>query len=473
MLKITQPRIYFGIKNNDLIIVNSKDEIEYDYPMNSVQNYTNKYDGDAGIKLNILDRFILGLKENNLRIIYDKNINKESKIITNRNIIKRAQKIMPYLTYDDKPYLLITDSGRLVWVLDAYTKTNNYPYSQESTLKNNGDKEKINYIRNSVKVLIDAYDGNMEFYITDRTDPIVMAYRNMYPSLFENLNKTIQKDIQKNITYSEKLYSIQSKILSRYHDVKIEVFYRGDDVWDIAKENKTNIITNFGTEIEPYYTLVKDTNGNNILGLIIPYTEKDKQNLKSYLVGIYNNNKLILNLYKFGKDDIVLGTNQLNNLAEQDNRISAELKKLDTIGTKTIKNIYVIPINNTVIYIEPIYQIMLNESKVPLLKKVIVASGNKVSIGNNLKEALENLLSQDAINIQFDIENEENLITEIINVNKKLEKSKINSDWEMMGKDMNELQTLIKQLEIILNKDTNKTKGTIKEEIEKLNILNI
>lgn len=204
VINIKNPRIYFGIKNNELVIVNSKNDIEYDYPIDNVNNKTNSYDGTAGINLNFTDRTILGLKEGNLKIVFDKNINESTKIITNRNILTRAKVVMPYLTYDDKPYLTITDEGKLVWVIDAYTTTKSYPYSQESTLNNNGEKQKINYIRNSVKVLVDAYDGTMKFYITDRNDPIVMAYRNIYPSVFENLDSKIPSEIRRKNNLSRK-----------------------------------------------------------------------------------------------------------------------------------------------------------------------------------------------------------------------------------------------------------------------------
>lgn len=204
VINIKNPRIYFGIKNNELVIVNSKNDIEYDYPIDNVNNKTNSYDGTAGINLNFTDRTILGLKEGNLKIVFDKNINESTKIITNRNILKRAKVVMPYLTYDDKPYLTITDEGKLVWVIDAYTTTKSYPYSQESTLNNNGEKQKINYIRNSVKVLVDAYDGTMKFYITDRNDPIVMAYRNISPSVFENLDSKIPSEIRRKNNLSRK-----------------------------------------------------------------------------------------------------------------------------------------------------------------------------------------------------------------------------------------------------------------------------
>lgn len=175
------------------------------------------------------------------------------------------------------------------------------------------------------------------------------------------------------------------------------------------------------------------------------------------------------------KKILFCGTNQLNNLAEQDTKISSELEKLNITGTKIIKNIYVIPINNTLIYIEPIYQVMLNESKVPLLKKIIIASGNKVAIGDNLKEALSNLLSQNASSIQVDTENIDDLIEQIINANNKLEKSNLEGNWEMIGKDMSDLQTLIKQLGKLVNKDNsnNTIKNTTDEIKETLNLLNI
>ena len=448
-IAINEPRIYFGLETNEPIVTNAKNKKEYDYPINSTTSNTNTYNGKAGLNLSFIDRVILGVKEKNIGIVFSGNITKNSKIITTRNIRERAKTIMPYLKYDEEPYMVITDGGNMVWILDAYTTSNNYPYSQEIAIEYEGVKEKINYIRNSVKVLIDPYNGTTKFYITDETDPLVTVYKKLYPGLFQE--EQIPEEISKHIVYSEYLYDVQSKMLETYHNVQTEVLYRQDDVWSIAKENTTRTTSAAtGTRIKPYYTQVKTVDDNiPKLGLVIPYTIEGKQNIISYLVGRcdeQNNQKLTL--YKFKTENAILGTIQLDTLVEQDEKISKELNTLNTTGTKIEKNIIVIPINNTLLYVEPIYQVMLNnESQVPLLKKVIVASGNKVAIGNDMSQALTNLLSQEAIDIEVVGDDKDELIEQIINANKNLEQSNISNNWEMIGRDMAKLQELIEELE--------------------------
>ena len=478
-INIEEPRIYFGMETNEPIITNAKNKQEYDYPINSTTSNTNIYNGTAGLKLNFIDKIILGIEEGNLGIAFSGNMTKDSKIITTRNIVERAKAIMPYLKYDKNPYMVVTNEGKMMWVLDAYTTSNNYPYSQATVIEYEGIKEKINYIRNSVKVLIDPYSGNIKFYVTDKTDPIVMAYQNMYKDLFTT--EAVPEDIAKHIVYSEYLYSIQAEMLEQYHNIQSEVLYRQDDVWDTAKENTTRTTSpTTGTDIKPYYTQVKTVDSNETkLGLVIPYTIQQKQNIISYLVGTYdpqNNQKLTL--YKFKTDNVILGTTQLDTLVEQDEIIAKELNSLNTTGTKLQKNIIVVPINNTLLYVEPIYQVMLNEeSQVPLLKKVIVASGNKVAIGNNVEEAVQNLLSQEAINIEVVGEDKDEIIKQIINANKNLEESNKNNDWEMIGKDMAKLQELIDKLEIMVEQETKKKDKEIKnltqENLKKSDKINV
>ena len=475
-VKITEPRIYFGLQTNEPIVTNAKNKQEYDYPLTSTTSNTNTYEGKAGLKLGFIDRVILGVKEKNLGIAFSGNVTKESKIITTRNVITRAKTVMPYLKYDEEPYMVITDEGKLVWVLDAYTTSNDYPYSQETVIEYNGMKEKINYIRNSVKVIVDAYDGTTDFYITDKSDPIAIAYSNIYPELFKEGDE-IPQDILKHMVYPKYLYNIQAKILERYHNVQPEVLYRADDVWDVAKENTSRTTsTATGTEIEPYYTMVKLTNSNSAqLGLVLPYTIVEKQNITSYLVATcdsQNNKKLTL--YKFKTGSSILGTIQLDSLVEQDEKILNELNSLNVTGTKIQKNIIIVPINNTLLYVEPIYQIMLNDkSQVPQLKKVVVASGNKVAIGNNIQEAVTNLLSQEAISIEVEAEDKNELIKQIINANKNLEESNKSGNWEMIGKDMSKLQQLVQQLQTIVEQEEkkeaklNKKQGNLKEETNK------
>jgi len=455
-IEINQPRIYFGLETNDPIITNAKNKQEYDYPINSTKSITNEYAGEAGLKLNIADRLILGIKEKNLGIAFSGSITKDSKIITTRNIIERAKTIMPYLKYDKEPYMIITDKGNLMWILDAYTTSNNYPYSQETVIEYEGLKEKINYIRNSVKVLIDPYNGTTAFYIVDETDPIVTAYKNIYPELFKSAEE-MPKEVAEHIVYSKYLYDIQARMLEKYHNIQPEVLYRQDDIWDRAKENTTRTTSSStGTYIDSYYTQVKTIDNNSSkLGLVVPYTIAEKQNIISYLVGTYDeqNNKK-LTLYKFKSENAILGTTQLDTLVEQDETISKELNTLNVTGTRIEKNIIVVPINNTLLYVEPIYQVMLNdEEQVPLLKKVVVASGNKVAIGNDIKEAIANLLSQEAIDIEIVSENKDELIEQIINANKNLEQSNVSNNWEMIGKDMAKLQELIGELEKIVEQE--------------------
>lgn len=453
-IKVAQPRIYFGLTTNDTVITKGKNVLEYDYPQTSSTNKENVYDGDAGLTLNVIDRLILGIKTRDIKLAFSTNITKDSKILTNRNIIKRAKTVMPYLTYDENPYMVVTDEGKLVWVLDAYTTSDRYPYSQETIIEKDGYKYKINYIRNSVKVLIDAYDGTVDFYITDKTDPIAMAYNKIYPSLF--VDGEIPEDISKHLVYSEYLYNIQSKMISLYHDVQTDVLYRTDDIWEIAKQNVSKVSTNTGTIIEPYYTMLKTADSKESkLGLVVPYTQAGKQNIVSYLVGTYDSqDKAKLTLYKYKSGSNIMGPMQLDTQIEEDEKISKEIESVNVTGTKITRNMIIIPIDNTLLYIEPIYQVMLNETEVPILKKVVVASGNKLAIGNDLEEALQNLLSQYAVSMEIEnTDTVEDLIKAIIKANHNLQESSKSDDWEMIGKDLKRLQTLINQLEVEIGKD--------------------
>ena len=458
--------IYFGLETNNAIATNVKNKQEYDYTDEYGLEHTSTYSGDAGLQLGFIDRLILGIRTGDLNLAFSTEINKDSKILINRNIIKRAKSAMPYLIYDENPYTVVTEDGKTVWVLDAYTVSNNYPYSQYSSIEHDGIKEKINYIRNSVKVIIDSYDGTMKFYVTDKTDPIAMAYRNIYSTVFEDLDAEIPEDIAEHFIYPEYLYNVQAELLKIYHNVKSDILYRTDDLWDFAKYNNTIITKSSGAMLKPYYTMV-DNDGQKEIGLIQIYTPALKQNLISYLVGKTDGTTNKLKLYKFSQDSNILGPMQLDNQIEQDEIISSKIKALNTTGTKVTKDMVVVPINNTLLYVESIYQTMLNEeSKIPMLKKVVVASGNKVAIGDNLEEALNNLLSKEASNIELENTDDiDGLIDAIVKANKNLTESTENNDWELMGSDIKKIQSLIDSLE------KEKAKEDKKKQQEKNNVV--
>ncbi len=459
-ISITEPRIYFGKNTNDVVVTNTKDKVEFDYPVldsNTAENTTNRYEGKAGLSLNFMDRLILAIKEKNLKLAFSTNISKESKILTNRNIIQRAKTIMPGLIYDENPYLVIDKDGKLVWVLDAYTVSNDYPYSQRVTIETNGEKREINYIRNSVKVLIDAYDGTTKFYITDRSDPIATAYRNIYPDIFMPKEEEIPADIQAHFVYPKLLYQVQAEVLARYHNVQPEVLCRGDDIWSIASKSVGKTSTKAGTEFEPYYTMVRTIDSEKAeLGLVIPYSQFERQNIISYMVGTYSDNgEAKLKIYKFPTDSNILGPMQLDTQLEQTTNIAKEIENLNVNGTSITKNMSIIPIQNTLLYVVPIYQQYINEAdSLPTLKKVVVASGTKIAIGDTFASALTNLLSRQAENIEIQNKDSvDDLISAIIKANHNLESSSENNDWELIGKDINSLQALIDRLEELVKKD--------------------
>ena len=451
--EIKEPRIYYGLETNSVIVTNTNNKTEYDYTDSEGIEHTYNYDGKSGIQVGFLDRLILAIRNQDIKLAMSSTVGNDSKILTNRNIIERAKTALPYIMYDTEPYT-VTENGQIYWVLDGYTTSNQYPYSTYIEIECDGEKQKINYIRNSVKVIINAYDGDMKFYITDKSDPIIMAYLKLYPSIFiDNEEQPISNEIQEQLKYPEFLYNIQSKMLMVYHNVKEDILYRNSDIWALATYGTTTTSSNKTSTLQPYYTMVKTPNSEQAeYGLVQMYTQNGKSNITAYLLGTCDGTESKLEIYKYPTDSNILGPIQLDNQLEQDETISNELSALNVTGVRISKEMKIIPINNTVLYVETIYQTRTNELTQPTtLEKVIVASGTKVAIGDTLEEAISNLLSQSAVNI--DINNTEDLdgmIHAIIDANKNLTESNERNDWEMMGSDINELQQLINSLEKML-----------------------
>ena len=459
ILEVKEPRIYYGVETNSVAVTNTKNKSEYDYTDSDGVEHVNNYDGNSGIQVGFWDRLILAVKNKDIRLAMTSSISSESKILTNRNIVKRAKAVLPNLIYDENPYTVV-DDGKIYWVLDAYTVSDKYPYSTYTEVEYDGAKRNINYIRNSVKVIINAYDGEMTFYITDRNDPVIMAYLKLYPTIFSDYSgKEIPDGIKQQMKYPKFLYDVQSEMLMVYHNVKEDVLYRNNDIWALTKYGTTSTKSKVAT-LEPYYAMIKTPdNDKSELGLIQMYTQNGKSNITSYLVGSCNGTECELKIYKYPTDSNILGPIQLDNQIDQDETISAELATINVTGSKISKDMKIIPINNTVLYVETIYQTMANEPNQPItLKKVIVASGTKVAIGNTLEEAISNLLSQSAVNIEItNTEDVDGMIQAIINANKNLTESNDRNDWEMMGSDLKELQSLIDSLDKMIKENNKKT----------------
>jgi len=464
IIKVNEPRIYYGLETNTTVVTNAKDKKEFDYS-DEQKDYETSYNGEAGLKMNFLDRLILGIKEKNVNIALSGSVTSESKILINRNIIKRARLALPDVIYDNNPYTVLDENGDIYWVIDAYTVSSSYPYSTYTEIEYNGQKRDINYIRNSIKVIINSYTGEMKYYITDRTDPIAMAYRKVYPELFQDLDSEISKTIQEQFIYPEFLYNVQSTMLEEYHNTKADVLYRSDNTWEKAtyKNQSTNNKTK--NTLKPYYTMVSNSDGEETIGLIQIYTPKNKQNISSYLIGTVENGQNKLTLKTLHSDTSILGPTQLDTQIAQDETIQSQIDSLFVTGAKVTRNMIIVPVENTLLYVEPIYQTLVNESNIPVLKKVIVASGNKVAIGNNLQEATQSLISKSATKIELNSTDDiEGLIDSIIKANDNLSESLESNNWEIMGTDIQKLQSLINTLKKKNNEEKKNDNNTVAEE---------
>lgn len=449
--KIKEPRLYYGENTNSNAIVNAKDIKEYDYPTSTLTNKENNYNGKGGIKLSLLERIALAITKGSTELVFNNNIVENTKVLLNRQIIERAKKILPNIRYDKDPYLVTKDDGGLAWVIDGYTVTSRYPYSQKVSIEaDKGGKERINFIRNSVKVVIDAYNGTVDFYVTDTTDPFISTIMKTYPTLFKNYNE-LSENIKKQMKYPQYLFDIQAKVLTTYHNSDVDNIYRADDRWEVAEVSGSG--TRSSTSM---YTLLKK--GDELKPAIITtYTPEKRKNIVSYLVGQTENGANKLTMYRYNEKS-ELSLSFIDTQIEKDEKVQKEMRELTTLGTelKTVR--ILLPYEDTTLYIKSIYQVFLNEDSVPVLKKVIVANKGKVGIGNTLKEAMQRMLTENAIDIDVrDLANEDELKDAIIKQNKTLKDVMKQGDFEYTGKDIQRLIKLVDQLEEVSKEKKKKT----------------
>lgn len=443
-IQIDRPEIYFGELSNDYVLVNT-DEDEFDYPSGSSNAYT-RYEGDAGIKMTFLNRLMFAIKEQSMKILVSSNIKSDSRIIINRNITERVHKIMPYLEYENDPYAVVAD-GKLYWMLDAYTKSSYYPYSEPY------DKDGTNYIRNSVKVVVDAYNGDVDFYVVDQNDPMAATFQKIYPKLFKSVDRMPQ-DLQSHIRYPNTLFEIQSAVYGRYHMEDVKVFYQNEDLWDIANE----IYGKDEQRMEANYYIV-NLPGEEKAEFInsLPYTPTSKQNMTALMVARNDGEHYgELVLYQFPKSKTIYGPMQIEAQINQNPEISSDFTLWSSRGTSYKRgNLFVIPIESSLLYVEPVY-LEAENSAIPEVKRVIVAYGDKIAYEPTLGEALASLFGEDANDEESrpgegESQSGKNLSqAELIErANKAYEDGQQalkNGDWSAYGECMDDLQEALRQL---------------------------
>ncbi|MBU1026886.1 MAG: UPF0182 family protein [Candidatus Margulisbacteria bacterium] len=383
-LKIERPEIYYGEETNDYVLVRTTEQ-EFDYPKGDKNVYAT-YQGRGGIVINSFwRRLAFAVKYGDLKILLTDYLTRDSRVMFDRSIRTRVSRIAPFLTYDRDPYIVIS-GGRMFWIQDAYTISDMFPYSEPSGSGFN----KFNYIRNSVKIVIDAYNGDVTYYIVDEKDPIVRTYQKIYPKLFKPFAQ-MPEDLKKHIRYPYDLFMVQAAKYATYHMEDPQVYYNQEDLWNVPKE----VYAGNEQLMDAYYIIMKlPREFREEFLLMLPFTPNNKDNMIAWLAGrsdVPNYGKLIV--YKFPKDKLVYGPKQIEARIDQQTEISQQFTLWGQVGSRVIRgNLLAIPIEQSILYIEPIY-LEASSGELPELKRVIAAYGKNVIMAESLNAALSGVFS--------------------------------------------------------------------------------
>lgn len=377
-IKVTRPEIYYGKLSSNYVIVNTKSK-EFDYPSGEANVFT-EYSGKSGVLIDsFFKKFAFSVHYGSMKLFLSNDITAKSRILFNRNILARVGKVMPFLKFDHDPYMVVSDEGQLYWIYDAYALSGRFPYSQPV---GNG----INYIRNSVKVTINAYDGSMKFYVADKDDPIIRTIDRIFPGTLRPMSE-MPADLRKHIRYPLDIFGIQTMVYSTYHMEVPQIFYNKEDQWEIPAMGKSEEL------MEPYYTIMKlPEEKEEEFILMLPFTPKKKDNLSAWMVARSDGEhygKLVV--YRFPKDRLVYGPKQIVARINQDTEISRQVSLWDQRGSQVIQGtLLVIPIENSLIYVQPLY-LRADKGKIPELKRVVIAYENRIAMEETLDAALSKI----------------------------------------------------------------------------------
>lgn len=455
-LVIDQPEIYFGELTNHYIIVNTEEEFDIDstdLDEEDLDNFEGIYGGDRGIELTLPNRFLYAMRFRSMKILLNDEIREGSKIIYDRNIMDRVQKIAPFIEYDADPYMVI-DQGKLFWIIDGYTTSSNFPYTRPY-LENDH-----NYIRNSVKVVVDAYTGEVDYYITDSEDPIIKTYENIYPVLFQEMEE-MEAGLRNHIRYPHYLFDLQTEVYRTYHMTEPSVFYDQGDLWNIAEEEYRDDVQS----VESHYMILKlpeEEEEEFILSRI--YTPKDLRNMSAMLIA--RNDKEHygeLVLYDFPRSRNIYGPMQIENRIDQRSDISERFSLWDQGGSSVIRgNLMVVPIENSILYVEPIYIAAEGGESLPEVKQIIVAYGDQVVMRPSLEEGLNVIFADRLGEMEEDLEEaldedaSDEVLEEILNIQELIEQANDTLDaanealregnWQEYGEFMEELEEILREM---------------------------
>lgn len=383
-LDVSRPEIYFGEKTSDYVIVGTTED-EFDYPKGD-QNVYGRYEAASGVRLGgLVRRLAFALRFNSTPILISEAITPDSRILFHRLISQRVEMVAPMLWPDGDPYPVIVD-GRIVWLYDTYTWSDRFPYSRPT--------QGLNYIRNSVKVAIDAYTGDMTFYVVDPEDPVIKTYQSIFPKLFTAAEE-MDRDLREHWRYPEQLFLIQAELYAMVHMRDPRVYYNQEDLWD----SPTEVRGSGATEMSPYYVTARLPGSEQVEFLLIrPYVPSGKQNMIAWL---YADSDGLdygqLGAYKFSKESLVYGPMQVESRVEQDTTISEQLTLWNQQGSSVFRgNLIVLPIDGALLYVEPVY-LQADTGHLPELKRVIVAYRERVVMAESFASGLAQVLGETGV----------------------------------------------------------------------------
>lgn len=443
-LTITNPRIYFGELTNDYAIVSTKIK-EFDYPAGS-DTQTTTYQEDSGISMTLMNKILFAMYYRDMNFLLSQDVTSDSKILINRNIVDRIKTIAPFLTLDNDPYPVLSD-GKVYWIVDAYTTSDKYPYSQP--------QGSVNYIRNSVKIVVDSVSGNTSFYIVDKSDPIAASYSKIFPGLFKDVN-TLSADLRSHFRYPDDIFTMQCATLGKYHVTDPGVFYNGEDVWEVAK-NQTEVNGQLAASEAPYMMMKLPGADSEEMVLLQYFNIRSKENMSAMFAARMDGSsygKMLV--YTFPAQKTVYSPYLFKQNINQDTTISAELALWNKEGSQVIYgDTIILPVRNSLLYIEPLYLRASGENSIPEVKKIIVSYADKIILADSVDSALEQLFQYSGssggttnggtvtpgttADQQAKLKQAQDLY------NKAIEAQK-NGDWSSYGSYIQQLGELLKQL---------------------------
>jgi uncharacterized membrane protein (UPF0182 family) len=378
-LKVTRPEIYFGENSNDYVFVRTK-QPEFDYPVGD-KNVYSRYEGKGGVPLSFFKKLIFAIRFGSITMLLSDDITAESRIVYHRNVRERVSMIAPFARLDSDPYLVISPEGRLLWFVDGYTTTDRFPYSEPT-------QGLGNYIRNTLKAVVDAYDGTVQLYVSDPTDPIMQSYSRIFPGVFKPLTE-MPEALRSHIRYPSGLLSIQARMYRAYHMQDAQVFYNKEDLWSIPGKQ----VAGGQQAMDPYYTIMKLPGAQKEEFILLePFTPSMKDNMSAWMAArcdAPHYGKVIV--YKFPKQKLVYGPRQIEARIDQDTEISKQLTLWQQRGSNVIRgSLLAIPIEKSILYVESLY-LAASNGQLPELKRVIVAYGNSIAMEENLDLALQKI----------------------------------------------------------------------------------